>query len=136
MYGSHFSFVKWQQMMIDAAKNGRGLSEFEMVRMVSPYPAGAIGLADKLVEELMPVLASEGTTPEDTVPPDERRTRGRRKKYSADSCERAQAEYDELYAKTNDSKGAWNTVAEHQGFPNGDAARAACYRLRAKRRKR
>lgn len=59
---------------------------------------------------------------------------GRRRQYSDELCQRAQGEYDELRAKGEDSKRAWSTVAEHQGFPNGDAARGACYRYQKRRR--
>ena len=68
----------------------------------------------------------------ETETEDNRRRKGSPQKYSDDLCKRAQTEYDELRAKRIDSKGAWSTVAQHQGFPNGEAARAACYRYQKK----
>jgi hypothetical protein len=34
--------------------------------------------------------------------------------------------YQEKYAESKDSKGAWSYAAEIGGAPNGDAARIAC----------
>lgn len=53
--GAHFSFVKWQQRQVDSVKSRHCLNAHEMARLVSPYPARAIGLAEKLVEELAPI---------------------------------------------------------------------------------
>lgn len=100
--------------------------------------------AKRMARQLLDGATGQGVREADPArakPPDEKKgneddrpRKGSPQKYSDDLCKRAQAEYDELRAKRIDSKGAWSTVAEHQGFPNGEAARAACYRYRAKRK--
>jgi len=56
--------------------------------------------------------------------------RGAKPKYSDGQCKRALDEYEDLRAGGKDSKGAWNIVAEHQGFPDGEAARSGCNRYK------
>lgn len=88
---------------------------------------------DMALDDVRADLTQAGPPDAAKATEDDKRRKGSPPKYSDDLCKRAQAEYDELRAKQKDSKGAWSTVAEHPGFPNGDAARAACYRYRAKR---
>lgn len=57
-----------------------------------------------------------------------RGAKGRPRAYSDERCAHAQSEFNKLRAEGKDSKGAWSTVAEDQGFRNGDATRAACLR--------
>ncbi len=56
--------------------------------------------------------------------------RGRPRKHSDAKCKKAWKQFDDIYAESNDSTGAWNTVADNLDFPNGEAARKACERYR------
>ncbi len=62
-----------------------------------------------------------------TVP---QKARGRPRKYSDAICQKAGKQFDNLYAKSNDATGAWNTVADNLNFPSGEAARKAYERYR------
>jgi len=88
----------------------------------------SVDLARQLARTLKRTGSASGTAAAET------RQKGSPRQYSDDRCGRAQAEYDELRAKHKDSKGAWSEVSLHQGFPNGEAARAACYRYQKRNR--
>jgi len=60
IYGNAISFGKWQQQMLKFARQRHCLSEFEMRRLVNPYPAGVIDLSKKLVQELAAIAGILG----------------------------------------------------------------------------
>jgi len=86
-----------------------------------PGQAGETGGADKNSQRERQVKKSS------TVP---QKARGRPRKYSDAICQRAGKQFDNLYAKSNDATGAWNTVADNLYFPSGEAARKAYERYR------
>ncbi|MFH1615185.1 MAG: hypothetical protein ABIG61_08900 [Planctomycetota bacterium] len=56
--------------------------------------------------------------------------RGRPRKNTYDECRRMQKAYDKKYRETQNSRAAWNEVAELYGKKNGDAVRKACENYR------
>jgi len=60
---------------------------------------------------------------------------GRPRKYTDEDLERMLSAYEQCYQETNDSKAAWNKVADLYGAKSGDAVRVACIKHQKKLKK-
>jgi len=59
--------------------------------------------------------------------------RGRERKYTDNELERMQNAYEKEYSESDNSRAAWNKVAESFGYKSGDAVRKACANYRRKK---